>query len=94
MFCGGGFGFHGFGPSGFNNFGSFGFMNSSWMFAFMGIRFIIFIIFILLGVKLFRRYTRSSNYNASLKILDERFAKGEISEEEFIRRRTILSQKN
>lgn len=86
MFCGGfrGFGGYGFGPAGSAGFG--------WMFLAMGFRLLIFIGLIILAVKLFKSYTNKSNN--TLKILDERFAKGEISEEEYIKRRTILSQKN
>jgi putative membrane protein len=89
MFCGGfgrfgGFGGYGFGPS-----GSIG---NEWIFLAMGIRFLIFIGLIILAVKLFKRHSNKSS--DSMRILDEKFAGGEISEEEYLRRRTILSQKN
>ncbi|WP_055669081.1 SHOCT domain-containing protein [Desnuesiella massiliensis] len=83
MFCGG-FGGYGLGSSASGGIG--------WMFLSMGFRLLIFVALIVLGVKLFKNYTNKPNN--TLKILDERFAKGEISEEEYIKRRTILSQKN
>ena len=83
MFCRG-LGSYGFGPSGPLGFG--------WMFLAMGFRLLIFIGLIVLGIKLFKSYTNKSNN--TMKMLDERFAKGEISEEDYLKRRTILSQKN
>jgi putative membrane protein len=86
MFCNGfgSFGGYGFGPSGSIGYG--------WMFAAMAFRLVIFIGIVVLAYKLFKRYTNKSEN--TLSILNERFAKGEISEEEYIKRRTILSQKN
>lgn len=83
MFCGG-FGGYGFGASGSIGIG--------WMFLAMGFRLLIFIGLIVFAVRLFRSYTNKSN--DTLKILDERFAKGEISEEDYLKRRTVLSQRN
>lgn len=37
-----------------------------------------------------RDYSNSSNHNTPLEILKERYAKGEISEEEYIRKKEIL----
>lgn len=61
------------------------------MFLGMGFRLLIFIGVIFLGVKLFKEYTNRSN--PAMKILNEKYASGEISEEEYLKRRTILSQK-
>lgn len=83
MFC------SGFGPYGFN---SSSYIGSGWMFLAMGFRLLIFIALIVLAVKLYNKYTRNSN--APIKILDEKFANGDITEEEYLKRRTILSQKN
>ena len=83
MFCGG-FGSYGFGSSGSLGFG--------WMFLAMGFRLLVFIGLIVLVVKLFKNHTNKSN--DTMRILDERFAKGEINEEEYLKRRNILSQKN
>jgi len=77
-----------FGGPGFSGAG-FGF--SPWMFVMMGIKMLIFIGIIVLGVRLIKNYTRNSN--SALKILDEKFAIGEISEEEYIKRRTVMTQK-
>lgn len=76
-----------FGGSGFG-FGS-GFGLS--MFAMMGIRILIFIGLIVLGYKLIKNYT--ANSNSALKILDEKFASGEISEEEYIKKRTVMTHR-
>lgn len=86
MFCGGfgGFGGYGFGPSSSIGYG--------WMFLVMGFRLLIFIGLILLVVKIFKNHSIKSN--DSLRIINEKFARGEMSEEEYLRRRTILSQKN
>ncbi|MEA5009045.1 SHOCT domain-containing protein [Clostridium tyrobutyricum] len=83
MFCGG-FGGYGFGPASSIGYG--------WIFLAMGFRLLVFIGLIVLAFKLFKSYTNKSEDN--MKILNERFARGEINEEEYLRRRTILSQKN
>lgn len=83
MFCGG-FGGYGLGSSGTIGFG--------WMLLSMGFRLIIFIGIIVLIFKLFKSYSNKSS--DVIRILDEKFANGEISEEEYLKRRTILSQKN
>ncbi|MBM7869142.1 putative membrane protein [Clostridium pascui] len=83
MFCGG-FGGYGIGSSGTIGLG--------WMLLSMGFRLIIFVGMIVLIFKLFKSYNNKSS-NA-IKILNEKFANGEISEEEYLKRRTILSQKN
>jgi putative membrane protein len=86
MFCGGfgGFGGYGFGPSSSIGYG--------WMFLATGIRLLIFIVLIILAIKLFKKHSIKSN--DAMPILNEKFARGEISEEEYLRRKTILSQKN
>lgn len=83
MFC------RGFGSYGI---GSSGPLGAGLIFASMAFRLAIFIGLIVLAVKLLRRYTNNSN--ATMRILDEKFARGEISEEEYLKRRTILSQRN
>lgn len=75
----------------FCGFGGPGFGFSPWMSMMMGIRILVFIVLIVLGAKLIKNYT--SNSNGALKILDEKFASGEISEEEYIKRRTVMIQK-
>lgn len=83
MFC------RGFGGYGLGSGGSFGF---GWMFLAMGFRLLIFIGLIVLTIKLFKKYNNKSN--SSLRILDEKFASGEISEEEYLKRKAILSHRN
>ncbi|AFS79064.1 hypothetical protein DUF2078 [Gottschalkia acidurici 9a] len=73
----------GFGPSG---------LGGSWMFFAMGIRLLAFVGLVFLSFKLFKKYTDNSNH--TMKILDEKFASGEISEEEYLKRKSILSQKD
>jgi putative membrane protein len=86
MFCGGfgRFGGYGLGPGSSIGFG--------WMFLAIGVRLLIFIGLVILAVKLFKRYTNKSD--DTMRIINEKFAKGEISEEEYLRRKLILSQKN
>jgi putative membrane protein len=76
MFCGG------FGSYGFGSASSLGL---GWMFLAMGFRLLIFIGLIVLGIKLFKNYTNKSN--DTVRILDERFANGEISEEDYLKKR-------
>lgn len=83
MFCGG-FGGYGFGPLSSIGYG--------WMFLVLAFRLIMFALLIILAIKLFKRH--SSKPSDSMRILNEKFARGEISEEEYLRRRTILLQKN
>ena len=83
MFCNGFGGYGGFGP--INSIGYGG------MFLAMGFRMLVFIVFIILAVKLFKGYTNKSN--DAMRILNEKFAGGEISQEEYLSRKTILSQK-
>lgn len=84
MFCGG-----------FGRYIMFRHLNSiqyGWMFLSAAFKLLIFIGIVVIAVKLFKNYSNKSN--ESIKIIDEKFAKGEISEEEYLKRRTILSQKN
>ncbi|MDF2879858.1 MAG: hypothetical protein K0R54_415 [Clostridiaceae bacterium] len=87
MFCGR-FGFGGFGGGFGRGFGGF---NSSFILISMGIRLVILAAIIFIIVKLFKKYNNSSN--SALKILDEKFANGEISEDEYLKRKTIISGK-
>lgn len=87
MFCSG---FRGLGGFGFGSSGSIGYGG---IFLASGFRLLILISLILLAVKLFKSYSNKSN--DSIRIIDEKFAKGEISEEEYLKRRKIiLSQRN
>jgi putative membrane protein len=83
MICNGFGGYGGFGPA-----SSIGYEG---MFLAMGFRMLIFIVLIVLAVKLFKNYTNKSN--GAMRILNEKFAGGEISQEEYLSRKTILSQK-
>ncbi|EKQ51772.1 MULTISPECIES: SHOCT domain-containing protein [unclassified Clostridium] len=82
MFCG--FGGYGYGPLSSIGFGG--------IFLAMGFRILIFIVLIILAVKLFKNYSNKSN--DPIKILNEKFASGEMSQEEYLKRKAILSQKN
>lgn len=70
-----------------NGFGGYG-----GMFLAMGFRFLIFIAIIVVAVKLFKSYTNKSN--DAIKILNEKFAIGDINEEEYLKRKAVLSKKN
>lgn len=61
---------------------------SSWMIIPMMFRFIIIIAVIYFGVKLFRSHVTNNNH--AIKLLDEKFAIGEINEEEYVKRKSIL----
>ncbi|MDP4147614.1 MAG: SHOCT domain-containing protein [Bacillota bacterium] len=85
MFC------RGFGPMGYG-FASHGYFGGGFMLIMMVFRLLILIGIVVLAVKLFKKYTNNSS--SVIRILDEKFAKGEISEEEYIKRKSILKQKN
>ena len=78
MFCGYGYGYGGLG------FGP-------WNFVMMGIGILIFIGIIVFASKLINNNT--TNSSIALKMLGERFAKGEISEEEYLKKRDVVTQK-
>lgn len=84
MFCNGFGGAGGFGPAGPMGYGG--------MFFAMGFRFLIIIAIIVVAVKLFKSHTNKSN--DAIKILNEKFANGDINEEEYLKRKIILSKKN
>ena len=84
MFCNGFGGYGGFGPASSIGFGG--------MFLAMGFRMLIFIALIIFAFKLFKNYTNKSN--DAMKILNEKFASGDITQEEYMKRKSILSQKN
>jgi putative membrane protein len=84
MFCSGFGGYGGFGPASSIGYGG--------MFLMMGLRMLIFIALIFFAFKIFKKYTDKSN--DAIKILNEKFASGEITQEEYLKRKAILSQKN
>jgi len=65
------------------------------MFLMMGFGFLIFLAFVFLVFKLMKVNSPSSfsSSNLALDILNERYAKGEINEEEYTKKKTILSRK-
>lgn len=81
MFCGG---YGGFGPTSTIGYGG--------MFLAMGFRMLVFIVLIGFAFKIFKNYTSRSN--DAMKILNEKFASGDITQEEYLKRKAILSQKN
>jgi len=89
MFCRGFGSFGGYGPYGYGASGSFGI---GWDLINMGFRLLILIGLIVLAVKLYKKHNNFNN--STMRILDEKFANGEINEEEYLKRKTILSKKN
>ena len=89
MFCGG------YSGSGFPGYvGGYG---GGGMFIMMGFGLLIFITLIFFAFKLMKVNSSSSfslSNNLALNILNERFAKGEIDEEEYSKKKIILSKKN
>ncbi|WP_298844507.1 SHOCT domain-containing protein [Clostridium sp.] len=67
------------------------------MFLMMGFGFLIFLALIFLAFKLIK-FNSPSPYslsnNSALIILNERYAKGEINEEEYTKKKIILSKKH
>lgn len=84
MFCNGFRGYGGFGPAGP--------MGYEGMFLVMGLKVLIFIAIIVVAVKLFKSHTNKSN--DAIKILNEKFASGDINEEEYLKRKAVLLKKN
>ncbi|HEY5562353.1 MAG TPA: SHOCT domain-containing protein [Clostridiaceae bacterium] len=65
------------------------------MYIMMGFGFIIFIGLIFLAFKLMKVNTHFTlSNNPALNILNERYAKGEINEEEYAKKKILLSKKN
>ena len=90
MFCRGSLGS---GYSGY--FGGYG--GGGGMFIMMGFGFLIFLALIYLAFKLMKVNSSppfSLSSNSALSILNERYAKGEINEEEYTKKKIILSNKN
>jgi len=94
MFC------RGFLGPGYGQFGSNG---GGGMFLMMGFGFLIVLVLVLLTFKLLKNNSLSNfslsnrstiSNNSALNILNDRYAKGEIDEEEYTKREIILNQKN
>lgn len=77
------------------NYGHIGGYNGGGMFIMMGFGLVILLLIVFLIFKMTRQNAVPNvlkNDNSSLNILDERFAKGEISEEEYIKVKTMLKK--
>ena len=61
------------------------------MMGFMAIKFVIFVVIAVLIIKHVRKYYFNNSYPIS--VLNERYAKGEIDEEEYIKKKAILKKK-
>jgi len=79
-----------------NEFIGSGYGMGGGMFIMMGFGFLIFLALIFLAFKLMKvnSPSPSSSNNSALNILNERYAKGEIDEEEYTKKKIILNQKN
>ncbi|MDT8715138.1 SHOCT domain-containing protein [Clostridium sp. 19966] len=80
MFCGG-----------YGRLASFG-LGGGFMASAMIFRLLIIAALIVFALKFLGKYINKSD--STLGVLNEKFAKGEISEEEYLRRKSVLSQKN
>jgi len=80
---------------GYGHFGGYG--GGGGMFIMMGFGLLIFIALIFFAFKLMKTNSSSDfslSSNSALNILNERYAKGEIDEEEYAKKKIILSKKN
>ena len=78
-------------------FSRYGYGGGGGMFIMMGFGFLIFLVLIYLSYILIKTNSPSplsSANNSALSILNERYAKGEINEEEYTKKKSILSRKN
>ncbi|MDP4091118.1 MAG: SHOCT domain-containing protein [Bacillota bacterium] len=78
--CFGGYGFTGNGP-----------VNSGFTYLVIGLRIFIVLAVLLLILSLFKHIIKSSNDAA--RILDERYAKGDIGEEEYFSKKSNIAKK-
>jgi len=68
------------------------FSGGSGLFLMMGIKLAIFAVLVFIGIKLYKKY--ANHPHSALKMLDEKFAMGEISEEDYVNRKSVLNKKN
>lgn len=83
MFC------NAFGRTG--GFGQESYIGYGGMFIGMAFKMIVFIALIVIACKLFKIYINKSN--SGVKVLNERYASGEIDEEEYLKRKAVLFQR-
>lgn len=79
---------------GFGGFGS-GYFNGGGMFIMMGFGLLIFLALIFISLKLMKAHPHSNlsaSSNSALNILNERYARGEIDDEEYTKKKTILTK--
>ena len=79
---------------GFSNFDS-GHFGGGGMFLMMGFGLLIFFALIFLSLKLMKAHSHcnsSVSSNSALNILSERYARGEINDEEYTKKRIILTK--
>jgi putative membrane protein len=79
---------------GFGGFGS-GYFSGGGMFIMMGFGLLIFLALIFLGLKLMKTHPHSNlsaSSDSALNILNERYARGEINDEEYTKKKTILTK--
>ncbi|GEK92174.1 SHOCT domain-containing protein [Alkalibacterium kapii] len=77
---------HGNWGNGFNHMMNFGYENSWWFMVYDGLKFLVIIGAVVIVARLLMNHSsnnRSSQSNHAIDILKERYARGEISEEEY-----------
>lgn len=65
---------------------------SLWAFFPMIFRTLVFVGLIYLAIKLFKNNSTNTKNNSAISILNEKYASGEISEDEYIKRKNVLNQ--
>lgn len=79
------------GFNGIRGVSQYGVAFGPWMIIAMLIKLIIFLAIIFIAYKIIKKYNFHSI--SAMRILDERYAKGEIEEEDYLKRKEVLRRK-
>ena len=69
-----------------------GFMTGGWMLAFGIARVLVFALIIYGIVRFVRSKNKIGAYSSAIEVLNERYARGEIDETEYMERKTVLTK--